>query len=184
MAEEPLGLALGELARKERSVAELHAWLRRRGVGEEEAGDVVDHLISVGSLDDARFSQRFAEDKRALSGWGRERIAAALRERGVGEADLEAALAAEDGEQELERAVGVLETRGAELGDDRGRNRALGLLARRGFDSETAYEAIRRAGAPPADRARRLLPRQARPRRAAEIRTPRALRLGLACLRY
>ncbi len=116
-------------------------------MGEEEAGEVIDHLVSVGALDDARFSRRFAEDKRAISGWGRERIAAALRERGVGEADLEAALADEDVEQELGRAVDLLEGRGADLGDDRGRNRALGLLARRGFDSETAYEAIRRAGA-------------------------------------
>jgi regulatory protein len=145
--QESLALALGELARKERSVAELHAWLRRRGVGEEEAAGVIDDLVSVDALDDARFSRRFAEDKRALSGWGRERIAAALRERGVGEADLQTALASEDAEEELKRAVGLLEGRGAKLGDDRGRSRALGLLVRRGFDSETAYEAIRRAGA-------------------------------------
>jgi regulatory protein len=144
--QEPLGLALGALARKERSVSELHAWLRRRGVGEKEAAGVIDHLVSVDALDDARFSKGFAEDKRALSGWGRERIAAALRERGVSEADVETALAAEGGEQELERAVGLLEGRGAELGDDRGRTRALGLLVRRGFDYETAHEAIRRAG--------------------------------------
>jgi regulatory protein len=138
---------MGALARKERSVAELHAWLNGRGVGEEEAAGVIDHLVSIDALDDASFARRFAEDKRALSGWGRERIAAALRERGVSEADVEAALAAEDAEQELERAVGLLEGRSAELHDDRGRSRALGRLVRRGFDSETAYEAIRRAGA-------------------------------------
>ncbi len=144
--EEPLSLALGALARKERSVSELHAWLRRRGVDEGAAAEVIDHLVSVDALDDARFSRRFAEDKRALSGWGRERIAVALRERGVSEADVEAAVSGE-GEQELERALEVLERRGAELDDDRDRSRALGLLVRRGFDSETAYEAIRRAGA-------------------------------------
>jgi regulatory protein len=145
--QEALGLALGELARKERSVAELHAWLGRRGVSEQEIADVIDHLVSAGALDDARFARCFAEDKRSLSGWGRERIAAVLRERGVGGADVEVALAGEDVEEELERAVGLVEGRGAELGDDRGRSRALGLLVRRGFDSETAYEAIRRAGA-------------------------------------
>ncbi len=145
--EEPLSLAFGALARKERSVAELSAWLHGRGVGEVKVADALDHLVSVGALDDQRFARCFAEDKRALSGWGTERIAAALRQRGVSEADLEAALAAESGEQELERAVGLLAERGAELGDDRGRSRALGLLARRGFDSEIAYEAIRRAGA-------------------------------------
>ena len=151
MAEEPLTLALGALARKERSVAELGAWLRRRGVGEDEVADVVDHLVSTGGLDDARFAERFAEDKRTLSGWGPERIATSLRQRGVPEADIEAAIGAEDGEQQLERAVGLLAERGVELDGDRGRNRALGLLVRRGFDSETAYEAVRRAGAAQAD---------------------------------
>jgi regulatory protein len=145
VAEESLALALGTLARKERSVAELGAWLRGRGVQEEEVADVLDHLVSVGALDDTRFAERFAEDKRTISGWGAERIAAALRERGVAEADVEAALGGEDGEQELERAVSLLTERGLDLGDDRGRSRALGLLIRRGFDSETSYEAIRRA---------------------------------------
>lgn len=148
MADEPLALALAMLARKERSVAELGEWLRGRGVGEDEIAGVIDHLVSVEALDDTRFAERFAEDKRAISGWGPERIAAALRERGVSESDIEAALIAEDGETELDRAVGLLGQRGADLGDDRGRNRAFGLLVRRGFGSETAYEAVRRAGAP------------------------------------
>ena len=147
--EEPLSLAIGALARKERSVAELIAWLKRRGVTEAETADVVDHLVSVGTLDDRRFSRRFAEDKRDLSGWGRERIAAALRERGILEAEIEAAISAEDPERELERAIGLLAERGGPLVDDRARNRALGLLVRRGFDSDTAFEAIRRVGAGP-----------------------------------
>lgn len=147
MADEPLVKALSALARKERSVAELSEWMRRRGVGESEVADVVDHLVSAGALDDTRFAERFAEDKRTISGWGAERIAAALRERGVAEADVELALSADDGEAEVERAAELIGRRGIDLGDDRGRNRAFGLLVRRGYGSETAYEAIRRAEA-------------------------------------
>jgi regulatory protein len=98
MVGEAQELALKALARKERSVAELGEWLRGRGVAEDEAEAVVDHLVSIGTLDDARFALRFAEDKRQLSGWGSERIRAALLERGIAAEDIEAALTGDQGE--------------------------------------------------------------------------------------
>jgi regulatory protein len=142
-----LSLALRALGRKERSVAELGSWLRRRGVADDDAEQAIGHLIETEVLDDARFARRYAEDKRELSGWGSERIRAALIERGVPVADAEAAVGSEGAEPELERAVALLRDRGAALEEERGRNRALGLLARRGFGSDLAYEAIRRARA-------------------------------------
>ena len=73
-AEEPLALALAALGRKERTVAELAAWLNERGVGAEEVEAVIEQLAGAGVLDDARFAHRYAEDKRELSGWGSERM--------------------------------------------------------------------------------------------------------------
>jgi regulatory protein len=140
VAQEALALALRALSQKERSVAELGRWLRLQGVSEDEAADVVDHLVSIGILDDARFAARFAADKRDLSGWGSERIRAALEQREIVAAAIEAALPAQ--EDELERARALLCERGADLSDDRGRQRAFGLLARRGYSAELAYEAI------------------------------------------
>ena len=142
MTREGLELALAALAQKERSVAELGHWLRARDLGEDEVGEVVDHLVTIGVLDDERFALRFAADKRELSGWGSERIRAALLERGIASADVEAVLAEDD--DELARAEQLLRERGIDLGDERGRARALGLLARRGYEAELAYEAIRR----------------------------------------
>jgi regulatory protein len=136
-------LALAALSHKERSVAELGRWLRQRGVPEDEAEQTLAQLIEAGAVDDARFAARFAEDKRELAGWGSERIRAALLERGVGRADVEAAIGVDVEVTEVERAVALLRDRGTELGDERGRSRALGLLARRGYGSEVAYEAIR-----------------------------------------
>ena len=138
-----LALALAALSHKERSVAELGRWLGERGVAAEEAEETLAQLIEVGAVDDARFAARYAEDKRELSGWGSERIRAALLERGVGRADVEAAIGLDDEVTEVERAVALLRDRGTELGDERARSRALGLLARRGYGSEVAYEAIR-----------------------------------------
>lgn len=142
-----LSLALRALGRKERSVAEVGSWLRQRGVGDDDAEQAIGHLIETEVLDDARFARRYAEDKRELSGWGSERIRAALIERGVPVADAEAAVGSEGAELELERAVALLRERGAALEEERGRSRALALLARRGFESDLAYEAIRRARA-------------------------------------
>jgi regulatory protein len=138
-----LALALTALSHKERSVAELGRWLGERGVAADEAEQTLAHLIEVGAVDDARFAARYAEDKRELAGWGSERIRAALLERGVGRADVEAAIGLDDDVTEVERAVALLRDRGTELGGERARSRALGLLARRGYGSEVAYEAIR-----------------------------------------
>jgi regulatory protein len=146
---EPLALALRALAAKERTVAELGEWLLARGVEEQEAAIVVDQLVEIGTLDDERFARRFAEDKRDLARWGSERIRDALLGRGVESPAVEAALAAEDREAETGRAAAILLERGADLSDERGRERALGLLARRGFESELAYDAVRRASRDP-----------------------------------
>jgi regulatory protein len=142
-AQEAFALALQALSQKERSVAELGDWLRRRGVGEEEAEEAIGELVAAGTLDDARFAARYAEDKRELAGWGSERIRAALIERGVPHEEVEAALAGDDDLSEAGRAAMLLRRRGADLSDEPARHRALGLLARRGYSSDVAYDAIR-----------------------------------------
>ena len=94
-------------------------------------------------LDDERFARRYAEDKRELAGWGPERIAAALRKRGVTEELIAGALAEEGEGEQLARATELLEARGMAVASEVERRRALSLLARRGFPLELAYEAVR-----------------------------------------
>ena len=145
MSDEPLSLALKALGQKERTVAEMGSWLRARGVEPNEVEDVVDRLICDGVLDDGRYAQRYAEDKRQIKRWGNGRIRAALLDRGITAEDAEEALGDADGGQEIERALELLGDRGAALTDALERQRALALLVRRGYDSEVAYEAIRQA---------------------------------------
>jgi regulatory protein len=142
---EAFELALRALASKERTVAELRAWLERRGCEPEAIAAAVGRLVEVDQLDDARFARRFADDKRELRGWGSERIEEALAARGVEAAEIAAALAADDEPAQVERASALLAARGAALADEAGRGRALAFLARRGYGSEVAYEAVRRA---------------------------------------
>ena len=137
-----LNSAVGALRRRERTSAELHSWLSERGIDEELVEDVIAELIEIGELDDERFAFAYAEDKRALSGWGAERIEAALVDRGLGRSLAERA-AGEPRDAQLERAVTLLETRGADLADEAERSRALSFLTRRGYEYELAYDAIR-----------------------------------------
>ena len=135
--------ALGALNRRDRTVAELVAWLEQREYEPEEIEGAVSALIEAGGLDDERYARLFAEDKRELAGWGPERIGRTLAERGVDRALIAEVCEAEGREQLVERAAQLLAVREIELSDDRGRTRALGFLTRRGYEYEVAYEAIR-----------------------------------------
>jgi regulatory protein len=137
------GLALRALGRKERTEAQLAQWLRERGVEENELAEVMSRLIEAELLDDERFATQYAADKRDLQGWGPDRIRGALRERGVEEGLIDRAIADDGPEQVTARAVEVLERSGATADSDAARNRSLGLLARRGYPLEVAYDAIR-----------------------------------------
>ena len=143
MQDEPLELALRALGRKERSTVELSRWLAERGMSEEDVRATVEHLVEVGELDDARFARRYAEDKRELAGWGPERIREALIGRGVQPEHIEAAMAADEEPDQVERAIGLLARRASPLDSDNGRARALGYLTRKGYTYEVAHEAIR-----------------------------------------
>jgi regulatory protein len=138
-------LALAALRRKERTSAELDAWLRQRGHGADEVEAAISDLIEAGELDDERFARHYAEDKRELRGWGAERIREALASRGLAPALIDAALGTESREAEVERASELLVRRGRPLAGDAERTRALGFLTRRGYDYEAAYEAVRMA---------------------------------------
>ena len=134
--------ALEALAQKERTAAELGAWLAERGFEPVQIADAVERLVAAGALDDEAFARRFAADKRELRGWGPERIREALAERGL-ERELIAAAIAEDHPEQLRRALALLQRRGETPVDEPSRARALGFLARRGYEPELAYEAVR-----------------------------------------
>lgn len=142
---EALEDALKALNRRERTVAELGSWLEARGHDDAEVEAALEELLASGAVDDDRYARLFSEDKRELNGWGAERIAAALAERGVEAALVERYAFSGGHEEECERAADLLAQRGEPLEDDRARARALGFLTRRGFSYEVAYAAVSRA---------------------------------------
>jgi regulatory protein len=139
-----LDLAYRYLGQRDRTVAEMRRYLQGKRVDPATIEDAVAELTEQGYLDDARYARRFAEDRRELDHWGAERIERRLRAVGVDRALVEAALADQLAEDELGAAVALLRRRfPAPPGDDRERNRALGVLARKGYELELAHDAIR-----------------------------------------
>ncbi len=144
-------LAYKALARRERTVFELRAWLERKRVDPAGIDTAVEQLEREGFLDDARYARRFVEDKRSLERWGSERIAGDLGRRGVSAELIEAALAGQEREDELHAALELLALRLPNPPrSDRERDRAWRLLVRRGYEQELAYEAVRAHGRLPA----------------------------------
>ena len=142
-----LGVAFAYINRRERTVAEIRARLEGSGFAEAEITLTLDELIELGYVDDRRYARLFVEDKRNLEQWGRERIMRSLGERGIDRDIAERALAeVGDGpDEELDRACALLTQRFTRPPvDRRDRERAFGVLVRKGFGSELAADAVRR----------------------------------------
>ena len=146
-ANDALGIAFAYLNKRERTEAAIRARLEGAGCAPGEIDDAIDELRALGQVDDARFARLFAQDRRELDGWGRDRIARRLHELGV-ERELIGEVLGAEPEKELERAVELLGRRfpagPGDVGDARLRERAMGVLIRKGYDSEVASDAVSR----------------------------------------
>jgi regulatory protein len=146
-----LDLGYAYLNPRDRTVGEVRLHLQRRGVAEELTETAIQMLCDQGFLDDTRFARLFVADKRALEQWGSERIRRALASRGIDRHLVDAALAEEpapesdddEPESELDRALALLRRRFPDPPEDRrDRNRALGMLLRKGYATELALDAL------------------------------------------
>jgi regulatory protein len=139
-----LDLAYRYLGHRDRTVAEVRERLSAEGIEPEVLEAALEELAHLGYLDDARYAQRFVEDRRSIDAWGAERIERRLLAVGVDPGLIAAALAEQGADEELEAALAVLRRRfPAPPSHDRERDRALGLLVRKGYELELAYDAVR-----------------------------------------
>jgi regulatory protein len=137
-----LGIAYAYLGRRERTVSEARRNLEKQGLDAAVIDRALAALREEGLLDDARFASLFVQDKRQLEQWGRERIRRGLLARGVDAELIEDALGAGD-DTDLDRALSLLSRRfPSPPRDRRERDRALGVLIRKGYDPELALDAL------------------------------------------
>jgi regulatory protein len=123
----------------------LTARLRRRGAPAEVADEVVADLTARGYLDDALFARLWVAT-RSARGYGRVRLAAELRARGVAPALVQEALGAVEPDADLERARAIARRRLPALRSARGERAAGRLrdhLLRRGFAGGLVARVVR-----------------------------------------
>lgn len=145
-----LVLAYRYLNRRERTTNEVRGHLEAKGVEAACTDQAVAALTEQGALDDVRYARLFVQDKRELAQWGADRIRHGLLSRGVdrelaAEALAEQEVAAGEAapETELDRALSLLRQRyGTPPQDRRERDRALGVLIRKGYEPELALDAL------------------------------------------
>jgi regulatory protein len=143
--EHALVTAYRYLNQRERTQAEMRAHLDGKGIGSHDVERSIIALVEQGQLDDSRFARLFVQDKRELDDWGGDRIRQVLLSRGIDRDVVEEALAEHEevAGSELDRALALLRRRfPSPPRDRRERDRALGVLLRKGFEPELALDAI------------------------------------------
>ena len=133
--------ALGLLARREHSRAELQRKLSPHAEDPQEIIDLLDDFTRRGWLSDARFAEALVHDKQAK--FGTSRLAYELRERGVEESVIRDQLA-ELKDSELERARQVWQSKFGVLPEDtKARAKQMRFLQSRGFSFDVISKVLR-----------------------------------------
>jgi len=141
-------ICLRLLDRRARTRSELATALRKRGVPEDAAVAVLDRFSDVGLIDDAALAETFAAAQHRERGLAGRAVAAKLRQRGVAEPDVRAAIDQIDRDSEYAAAQALVVKKLRSLGglDPQVQARRLvGLLGRRGYAPGLAHEVVRAA---------------------------------------
>jgi regulatory protein len=146
---DPLSLAreicLRQLAVRARSRTELATTLRRRGVTEETAREVLDRLTAVGLIDDDAFAAALVSSARVNRGLGRRALAAELRRRGIDPDISDTALQAVSADEEEASARDLVIRRLRSLGhlpEQVQARRCAAMLTRKGYPADLAFRVV------------------------------------------
>jgi regulatory protein len=146
--EEARAACLRLLTGAPRTRAQLAAALRRRRVPDEIAESVLARFAEVGLIDDAAFARAWVESRHHSRGLARKALAAELRQRGVADGEVRAAVDSLGLQDEVEAARRLVLKR---MAVTRGRplqaraRQLLGMLARKGYSAGLAARVVREA---------------------------------------
>lgn len=129
--------AAGLLAHKMRTRAELEQRLAGRGIDVSAVREALDKLAAYGYVDDERFAGEYVRSAVQTGRWGRKAVAYRLKEKGLGQSVIDAALCEYTEEDERRIARRQMETAAGRLTGveaHRQRRKICAALARHGFD--------------------------------------------------
>lgn len=140
--------ALGMLARRELSAAQVRERLARKGYEAAAVEDALGQLAEAGALDDRRVALAVARTRATVRGQGRARVARELAAIGVSGDAADAALDDVYGALDEDALIDAALTRrlrgAASLADPRVERRIFAALFRQGFDADAIRGAMRR----------------------------------------
>jgi len=141
-------LCLSLLAGPPRTRAQLAEAMRRRGISDEAAQQVLSRFEEVGLINDAVFADAWVESRHHGRGLAQRALARELRTRGVESEVIARAVEQLDAEREEETARALVErklrsTRG--LDQEKRIRRLVGMLARKGYTEGIALRVVRQA---------------------------------------
>ncbi|NYH76750.1 regulatory protein [Actinopolyspora biskrensis] len=134
------------LAVRARSRVELLRALSRAGVDSGTAHSVLGKFVDAGLVDDAAFAAEWVRSRHRQRGLGRRALEEELREKGVDDDALSAALDTLDTDDEVSRARALVRRKlaGTAVTDPKVRMRRLmGMLARKGYGEALAFRVVR-----------------------------------------
>lgn len=141
-------ICLNQLEYAPRTRAELATTLRKKGVEDDVAEQVLSRFAEVGMIDDALFAQMWVTSRHRGKGLAGRALSQELRRKGVADETAAEAVASIDREQELETARALVDRRlrsTAGLATDARVRRLAGMLARKGYPAGTAFRVVREA---------------------------------------
>ncbi len=141
-------ICLHQLEYAPRTRAELAGVLRKKGVEDDVAEQVLSRFAEVGMIDDALFAQMWVASRHRGKGLAGRALSQELRRKGVADDTAAEALATLDPERELTTARELVDRRlrtTAGLPVDARVRRLAGMLARKGYPAGTAFRVVREA---------------------------------------
>lgn len=135
--------AVSLLASRSRTEKEIVVSLQKNAYPEQIIARVMARLIEAGYLNDTDFAEHWAAS-RSNKGIGARRIRMELRQKGVSQEEIDAALSAVDDDDVMQGALKIAEkaARGKDLSSPSDRQKILAALARRGYDFSVAKLAL------------------------------------------
>jgi len=141
-------ICLHQLEYAPRTRAELATTLRKKGVEDDVAEQVLRRFAEVGMIDDALFAQMWVTSRHRGKGLAGRALSQELRRKGVADETAAEAVASIDRDQELATARALVDRRlrsTAGLPTDARVRRLAGMLARKGYPAGTAFRVVREA---------------------------------------
>ncbi len=126
----------------DRSEKEIREKILKKGYSETECEEAIAFCREYGYIDDERYANHFVHDAVNLKKLGKSRICMELRQKGVADEAIEAAVSEIEDEREVVQRELERRFSGYDLTDKKVKNKVFGFFARRGFKTRDILYAL------------------------------------------